>query len=839
MNQLSADLRYVQRTLRHAPLFTFAAVLSIALGIAAKTTVFTLLDQVVLRRMPVSNPRELVQVHARGTETYSGSIGDGTELSYPMYRDLRDQNAVFSTMFCRAATALHLGYRGRTEQVAGELVSGTFFPALGLRPALGRLFDARDDEAPGAAPYAVLAYDHWQTRFNADRSVIGQKIVVNGHPLEIIGVVEQGFEGLDLGQPVQVYVPVMMQPQMGPAWLELEGRRFRFVQAFGRLRGGVSIEAAGAGLQPLYQRLLQEEAGDPSFARASAETRRRFLEGRLAVADASRGHSALRDTVTEPLQILAAIAAGLLLIVCANVANLLLARGAARHREIAVRLAVGATRWHIARLLLIESLVLAAVGGAAGLLLASWGAEFLVRFYTTPESPIAVGSGPDLRILLFTVGASLITAIAAGILPALRNTRLDLAPVMKSAGGAVVSEQPRLRKALVVAQVAISLTLLIAAGLFVRSLENLVRINPGFRTANMLTFNFDLSRSGYNAERAHTFMKDFTQRFSHAPGVEAAAFSFQPLLGNGGWGMDLAVEGFTPPPGDSANAALNAVSPGYFKTLGIPLVAGREFTPREDRATALEKGWPYTLAVVNESFVKRYFKGANPIGRHLGIGGDPGIAMPIEIVGVVKDTKYFSMRGEAPRQVYFPYMQGNIESMTVFLRTSGDPTSVMQFARREMAAMDPNVAIVDVATLDERVDRSVVTERMIASLSSALGAMATLLSVVGLYAVMAFTVTRRTREIGIRMALGENALETAGRFVREAGLLIAAGLAIGASAAWWLGRLVQNQLYQVQPADAVAFLSASALLAAIAAIASLIPAWRAARLTPMAALRDE
>jgi predicted permease len=303
--------------------------------------------------------------------------------------------------------------------------------------------------------------------------------------------------------------------------------------------------------------------------------------------------------------------------------------------------------------------------------------------------------------------------------------------------------------------------------------------------------------------------------------------------------MGLAVEGFTPPPGDSANAALNSVSPGYFKTLGIPLVAGREFTPRDDRATARKEGWPYTVAIVNEGFAKRYFKGANPLGRHLGIGEDPGTATPIEIVGVVKDTKYFSIRSEEPVQVYFPYLQSSIEGLTVFLRTSTDPSGVMQFARRELAAMDPNLALVDVATLDERVDRSVVTERMIASLSATLAAIATVLSVVGLYAVMAYTVTRRTREIGIRMALGESGRETASRFVREAGLLIALGLAIGATAAWWLGRLVESQLYQVQPADGVAFLWAALLLAVIAIVASLIPASRAARLTPMAALRDE
>jgi predicted permease len=839
MTNLLNDLRYSLRSLRRAPLFTSVAVLSIAFGLAANTAVFTLLDQVILRKLPVAHPSELVQVHARGMETYAGGMGDGTELSYPMYRDLRDQNSVFAAMFCRMPTSLHVGYRGRTEQVAGELVSGTFFPVLGIQPALGRLFTAQDDRTAGGHPIAVLGFHHWRTRFNGDPAIIGQTITVNGSPLEVIGVVRQGFEGLDVGQPVAVYVPVSMQPKMGPAWLQLEGRRFRWVQVFARLRSGVTAAAAQAGVQPLYQGLLRQESADAAFAQASAETKRRFLESGLTVQDASRGHSALRESLTEPLKILMAIAAGVLLIVCANVANLLVARGAGRHRELALRLAVGAGRGRIVRLLLVESLVLAALGGAAGLLMASWGADVLLAYFASPDSPPAVTASPDGRILVFTCALTGLTALLAGIVPAFRSTRVDVGPALKGSGGAVLGAQPRLRKTLVVAQVAISFMLLIAAGLFLRTLENLMGVDPGFRTSQMLTFSFDLARSGYDPERAHLFMKTFLDRIPRTPGVSAAAFTFQPLLGNGGWGMGLAVDGYRPPPGESAGAALNAVSPGYFTTMGIPVLAGREFDSRDDRAAALPKGWPYRVAAVNESFVKQYFNGATPIGRHIGIGGDPDTPMPIEIVGIVKDTKYSAIREEQRPQVFFPYLQGNIEYLTAYVRTSQDPHVVMQAVRREMAALDPAVAIYDVATLDERVERSVVNESMIATLSAALGVMATLLSIMGLYAVLAYTVTRRTREIGIRMALGAPAGQIAGGVLREAGVLIALGLLVGLIAASWLGRYVQNQLYGIAPADPVTIVVASLTLTLVAGIASVLPARRAARLTPMAALREE
>lgn len=839
MGQLVGDLRYALRSLRRVPLFTAIAVLSMAFGIAANTAVFTLVDQVVLRTLPVARPGELVQVSAPDTESYGGGTGDGTELSYAMYRDLRDHNEVFSGMFCRMPTSLTVTADGRSELVTAELVSGTFFPQLGVRPAVGRLFSADEDRAAGAHPVAVLGFNYWLSRFAGDHAVVGRTLTVNGHPLEIVGVVDAGFEGLDLGQPPQVYVPITMQPQMGPAWLQLEGRRFRWVQVFARLRPGMTHERAQAGVQTLYQSLLRQEAADAAFAAASSDTKKRFLEGRLTVDDASRGHSNLRGQITDPLMILMAVAVAVLLIVCANVANLLIARGAARHRELALRLAVGASRRQVVRLLLVESLVLALAGAAMGLMLASWGASVLLGYFVTPESPLAVSAEPDARILAFTSLLAIATAMLSGVIPAMRGTGVDLAPALRGSGGGVVAEQPRLRKALVVAQVALSFMLLVGAGLFLRSLQNLMAVDPGFHTERVLAFSVNPSLAGYDGERARAYSDTLLDTTSRTPGVSSAAYAFQSLLGGGGWGMGFTVEGYQPPAGESAGSMVNAVSPGFFSAMGIPLRKGREFDTRDDRVLPAPDGWPYRVAVVNETFVQRYFKGANPLGRHIGIGTNPGTAMPIEIVGVAKDTRYTGIREDARPQVFVPYRQTAMENITMYVRTAQDPDVVMQSIRRAVAALDPRVPIYGVTTMEDLVERSVVNERLIAGLSVTLSTIATLLAVVGLYGVIAYTVTRRTREIGIRMALGALGSQIARGVLREAGMLVVVGLGLGFGAAWWLGRYVQSQLYGVTPADPATIALAAAALAAVGVVAALVPARRAARVSPMSALRED
>jgi predicted permease len=840
MRHLAADLRYALRTFRKAPLFAVIAIGSMAFGIAANTAVFTLVDQVVLRPLPVDDPGQLVQVSAPDTESYGGTMGDGSELSYAMYRDLRDHNEVFRGMFCRMPFEMSVAVGRQAELVPGELVSGTLFPQLGVRPALGRLLAADDERAPGDRAVAVLSHAYWRSRFGADAGIIGRTISISGHPFEVVGVVEPDFKGFDIGQPARVYVPISMQPQIGPAWLELETRRFRFVQVYGRLRDGVTAAGAQAALQPLFQSILQREAAEPEFATASADTKRRFLEGAVGVDDASRGRSRFRRSVSEPLLILMAVAAGVLLIVCANVANLLLARGAARHRGLALRLAVGASRLQIVRLLLVESLALAGAGAFAGLLLATWGAQFLLGFYATPGSEIAVGAEPDGRVLLFTMAVAVVTAVVAGLVPAFRSSRVDLAPTLKGSGGGVVAEQPTLRRTLVVAQVTLSFVLLCWAGLFVRSLQNLAAVDPGFVTDRVVTFRVPPAVADYDATRARAFADMLVQGIERTPGVSAAAYSFMPLLGGGGWGMSLTVEGYNPPSADEEpGAAINAVSPGYFRAMGIPLVAGRDFDERDGPVADAGTGWPYRAAIVNQTFAERYFKGANPIGRRLGFDTDPGSPTPIEIVGVARDSRYRRIKEDPHPQVFVPFRQARMETIAFYVRTAGDADAVMQSIRRAVAAIDPLVPIYEVSTLEDLISQSIVNERLIAALSTALSTMATLLAVVGLYGVMAYSVTRRTREIGIRMALGAVGRQIAAAVMREAGLLVAVGLALGLAGAWWLGRYAESQLYGVAPNDLATIVVAAAVLAAIGAFAAFFPARRASRVSPMTALRDE
>jgi predicted permease len=836
MAHFLADLRFAVRSLRKVPLFTSVAVLSIAFGITANTAVFTLVDQVLLRTLPVDRPSELVQMDAAGTESHGGGMGDGTELSYAMYKDLRDRADVFAGMFCQVSVTLQVSGAAGNDRVSGEMVSGTYFPVLGVTPAAGRLFTAEDDAAVRAV--AVLGYGYWQSRFHADPGVIGRALTVNGHPYEIVGVARPGFNGLDIAQPPAVYLPIEMQPQVGPSWLKLNGRRFRWVQVFARLRPELSAAQAEARLLPLYRTLLEQEADDPEFGRASTETRQEFLKGALHVTSAARGHSGLRQSVTEPLLILMCVAAGVLLIVCANVANLLIARGAARHRELALRLAVGASRWQLVRLLLVESLVLACVGTALGILFASWGAAALLHYYSTPETPMAIASDPDLRIAVFTGALAVVTAMLAGCVPALRSTRVDVAPALRSAGGAGASEQPRLRKALVVAQVALSFLLLIGAGLFVRSVNNLLAVDTGFHTSHVLSFSVDLAGSGYDAARAHDFAKAAQARLEGTPGVTAAAFTFIGILEGNGWGMGLTIEGYHPG-SEGAGAMCNGVSPGFFRAMGVPVILGREFDDHDDRVDPRPEGWPFTVAVVNETFVKRYFGGQNPIGRHLGLGDDPGTPMPARIVGVVKDTRYGGVRERTRAQVFFPDLQSGIEGLTIYVRTDRTPEDAMRAIRQQIAGLDRSLALFNVSTVDDRIARSVVNERLIASLSATLSGMATLLAVVGLYGVLAYSVTRRTREIGIRMALGALGSQIASHVLVEAAVLVGIGLLLGGGAAAWLGRFIENQLYGVKPADGLTVALAAASLALVAALAALLPARRASTISPMMALRDQ
>jgi predicted permease len=840
MPRFLSDLQLAGRSLWRAPLFSLVALVSIALGIGANTAVFTLLDQVALRALPIRDPGALAQIHAQDEENYGGTLGNGTELSWPMFRDLRDKAPGFDGVIGRVFTQLHVGQQGVSERTDGEMVSGNYFEVLGIQPAIGRLLTAADDATISGHPVAVLGYDYWRRRFSGRTDILGQAIEVNGTPLTVIGVAARGFYGLELGTPADVFVPVTMQPQLGPAWLKIDDRRFGWVQVYARRKPGVSLAQAQAGLQPLFSAILRMEVQESGFQRAAAATRKQFLDAKIHVVDGSHGQAELRSAMDESLAILMAVAAGVLLIACANVANLLIARGAARERELALRRALGASGLRLAWLLMAEAAVLALVGSLGGLVVATWGAGLLVDVFTTSDSVAAVGATPDWRIVAFTAAVAVATALLAGLAPAVRAVRGGVAPALKAAGGGVVREQPRLRKTLVVAQVALSFLMIVTAVLFVRSLHNLLEIHPGFSTARVTSFTVDLERSGYKDERSRIFGQQLLERVRALPGVEAAGFATMGILEGGGWGMPFTVEGFTPKPGDSASSMVNAVSPGYLETLQARIVRGRGFRDQDARVPAEGEEWPYRTAIVNETFARRYFDTRDPIGRHVGIGGDPGTPTPITIVGVVADSRYQRIREDVRPQILLPAFENRgLNDVTVYVRSRQPTASVVASLRGVVRALDPGMPVFNVATLDERVARSLRNERLIAGLSAAFATLATLLGIVGLYGVMAYTVTRRSREIGIRMALGARASLVAGQVVREAGLLIAGGLVLAAPAAWWLKGYIATQLYGITPGDPRTIALAAIGLTAVGLMAAAIPASRAARVSPMQALRDE
>jgi len=849
MTHLLADLRYALRTLRKSPIFTVVAVLSIALGIGANTAIFTLVDQVLLRLLPVKDPQQLVLLQGRGPSRGNWQ-GDQYVLSYPIYTDIRDHNDVFSGVFARRNWPMQVSHQGRTERIAGELVSGTFFPVLGVGAALGRMITPEDDKTPGGHPVAVLSYDYWRSRFAADPHVIGQKILVNNYPLTIIGVSQQGFDGIDIGFVPQVRVPMMMAMQItastGPS--RLENRRWRWVHIFGRMRPGVTIDQVKARLQPFYHSILDMETKQVGFEGASEEVKREFVTGTLDVLPAAQGRPGVQNNLARPLWVLMAIVVGLLLIACANVANLLLARAGARQREIAVRLALGASRRRIVQQLFVESLLLALAGSAIGLLFATWGATLLLGLIVDAERTVMVSATPDLRIVAFNFAIALITGLLFGLAPALQSTRPELAPTLKDHAGSVLGGgHVRLRKALVVSQVALSLLLLIGAGLFVRSLRNLLTLDPGFKTANLVAFSIDPRLNGYTTVRAKELYKTLAQRLDATPGVESAAFSMVAALDGNQWRTNVAVEGYRPKPHEDMTPWGNMITPGYFTTMGIPLIGGRDFRTTDERTRRPDErdpqlaGLGYRVAIANESFVKQYFGNENPIGRHVGFDtGTPAPPTPIEIIGVVKDTKYTGLRDDMPRQLYFPMLEDdNASGMTGYVRTSNSPATMFNLVRQVMTGIDPNLPIFAMRTLDDQLNRSVSNERLVASLSAIFSAFATLLAMIGLYGVMAYTVSRRTREIGIRMALGAMSGNIAWLVMREVFVLVAIGMAIAGPATWALSRYVRSQLYGITPADPGTLITAAISLAAVAALAGLVPALRAARVNPITALRYE
>jgi len=842
--KLASDIRFALRNLSKAPIFSAVAVLSLALGIGANTAIFTLIDQLILRTLPVKDPSELVMLDSDGN--HMGNNRGANSFSYPMFKDFEARNQVFSGILGRVGTPVAMSFNGTTERAAGELVSGSYFNVLGLPAALGRTVAPEDDTTALGHPVVVLSYRYWQGRFAGDPSILNKTMVVNGHNFTVIGVTARNFDGIEPGSVTQLFMPITMKAwimQSAPGFEDLTDRRSSWLQIVGRLKPGMSQPQAKAAMQILFHQIIVEEAKAPMIANASEYDRKEFLKATINLLPAATGRSFLRYQMSRPLEVLMAIVALVLLIACGNVANLLLVRAAGRQKEIAIRLALGAGRAQIIRQLLVESVLLSLTGGAIGVALAWGGASALLNFLPQGSTPLGLLATPDARILLFNFAVALVTGLLFGLVPALQATRPDVAPTLKDQAGSVAGTgHARLRKSLVVAQVTLSLLLLIGAGLFIRSLRNLRESGVGITVSNLISFTVDPSLNGYSGARSMAFFRDLNRNLSSVAGVQSAALATNAILSHEEWDSTVNVEGYTSKPGEDMNPNFNAVSPGYFATLGVPLVEGRDFDER-DTGTTQHKGIPFpvpNVIIINQKMAQYYFGNHSAVGRHVGFGNEPGAVADMEIVGVVKNFKYLGVRDDVTRQALVPYLGLPFAmNMTSYVRTAMPPEQAFNLIRRTVANLDPNLPVYNMRTLENTVDESLLNERLVANLSALFGALATLLAVIGLYGVMAYTVEQRTREIGIRVALGAQRGNVVWLVMKEVVVMVGIGFAIGLPAAWFSSKLVASLLYGIQPDDPLAIGAAMAVLAFIALLAGYIPAARASRVDPLRALRYE
>ncbi|HUE05109.1 MAG TPA: ABC transporter permease [Bryobacteraceae bacterium] len=832
METLGRDLRYTMRVLRKSPGYAVVAVLSLALGIGANTAIFSLVDQVMLRMLPVRDPARLVVLH-RDDNLDGTSVNDNYEsvLSYPMYRRLRDDSRAFSGVIARAGTAVTILYNGNAESVGAELVSGNFFNVLGVRAAAGRLFTSADDDAPMAHPVVVLSHSYWVKRFAASPTIVNQTVHLNGFPMTVVGVSAAGFNGVFPGNMPDIYVPVTMLGAAKPTWKALDEPSFRWLNILARTAPGVPIETAQAAANVAYRAALEAELARPGFHPRDSGAKA-YRAASLELRAAGQGINELRRNNQGPLLALSAMVGLVLLIACANVASLTIARATARQRELQVRLAIGARRWDLVRQLLVEGLTLALAGGALGLLVADWTTRALLRTLPQDLAGDWVTAGLNPWLLAFTFAIALLSGLFFSLMPALQATRPDLAGALRcGAATAAPAGSVWLRKCIVTSQVALSLVLVVAAGLFGSTLFHLARTNLGFRPQNLLVFKVDASRSRPHLADAVAYYRDLLQRIAAVPGVTGVGAAAGGPFSNWGSSGNITLEGYQPRKGEDLDVNETAIAPGFFAALDIPLRAGREFSER-DGATP-------KVVVVNEAFAKRYASGRNPVGLRLMFGGGSHPVLDREIVGVVADIRGKS-REAAHETIYYPISQWDSpERMMFYVRSAGDPGALGPSMRAAVRTADANVPLWEMSPITLRIADSIYVERLLAMLSIAFGVLATLLAALGLYGIVAFTVARRTAEIGLRMALGAQPGDMLRMVVLEAARLALVGIAIGSAVALAVSRLVESQLFGVEAANPVILTCAAALLALVALGAAMMPGVRAARINPVAALKYE
>ena len=835
MNRLIQDLRYAVRQLRKSPGFAAVAVVTLALGIGANTAIFTVVNGLLLKMLPVRDPQQLVVV---GDPTNPNQRSNGTPrtdvFSYPLYKELRDRNEVFIGL-CAAATDHRIEVdagEGQLpdEKILGRMVSGNYFAVLGLEPAAGRLFSDADDTTEGANPEVVLSYEYWQRKFALSPAILGKDLRLNGYPFNVIGVAPAGFVGDVVGEQMALFVPLSMQPQI------VRGRHWRnagntsWLSLIGRLQPNMSAGQAEANLNMVFRQAVKGDYG----AALSPDDRNAIRDAHISVAKGGGGISSLRGDYRIPLLLLMGIVGLVLLIACVNVANLLLARAGSRSREIALRLAVGANQRRLLQQLLTESVLLALLGGMAGSLLAIWGVRLLVELLgSNTNLPLT----PDWRVLAFTIAISLLTGIAFGLVPALQSLRVRVLPALKDANRATPAPGSRLTlgKGLIAGQVALSLLVLFSAGLLVRSLQKLMTQSFGYERNHLVIARLDPTGAGYTTENMKLLAQQLVVRLAGAPGVRAVTYSTNGLFAGTESADAIIVPGFNASRPSDRNAMEDYVGPDYFSVVGIPILAGRDIEGQDTAAST-------RVAVVNEAMAKRYFAGQNPIGRQFQIDDPDWLARPITIVGISHDAKDHGsgIREDVPPRFYLAFQQTPDPVQIVLeVQVTGMPSSAVSNVLAQIKAADPRLPISFIQTLDTLVTDSAGNQIALAKLSTFFAGLALLLACVGLYGVMSYTVAGRTREIGVRMALGARRADVLQLVLRESLLLVAIGLAAGIPLALASTRVLHSFLFGLKSTDPLSLIAVIVLLGVVAAVAGFIPARRAARINPMVALRYE
>jgi predicted permease len=819
------DFRYALRTLRRSPGLAAVAVTSLALGIGANTAIFSVTNAVILRSLPVQKPNELVVLRYVSKK---GNIFDS--FSYQDYLDLRDAPEVLAGLSAVFSTEMNLSSEEATERVPGQLVSGNYFPVLGVRPRIGRLIGPEDDRDAGGHPVCVISHGLWQRRFGSAPDVPGRQVEVNGRAYSILGVTPEGFDGTGQGTHAQVYVPLMMaaqflsrpsNPKVQPPFLEWTD----WLQFVGRRKSNVQLARAEAVLDARFAQLPLAHR-DSTFEMSSRHGKP-GERGRLLVVDGRQGFDNLRFSYERPLLLLLFGVGLLLLIACANVASLLAARASGQRKQIAIRLALGASRWALIRQQLAESSLLAAGGAACGLLFSIWMSDLLLQL-APARNNLQIDVRPDLVVVGFLIGVACLTVLLFGIAPALESGKSGVGPVLKSDSTGGGKRRGALGGMLVATQVALSIVLLAGAGLLLRSLHNLKSIQIGFQPENVAVATLNPGANRYSAERAHALFESLIDRAETIPGVRAASAATVSPLSGSLWVYTVEVPGYPAAPKEIPMAYVNAISPGYFATIGSQLISGREFT-RRDR-----DGAP-NVVVVNEQMAKKFWPGRDPLGQRFkaAVAGNK----EVEVVGVVRDSIYRELREPKQTILYVPLLQGNFRSATLHMRIAGDSAPVFNELRSRARAIDREVPLYGMGTLETQIAGTLSPERMLASVSTILGALAIILAMVGLYSILANAVAQRTREIGIRMALGAEQRQVIGMVLRDTLQMVAIGVAVGIPISLGASRWIVSFLYGIRPQDPLTYAAIVGLLALAGIAAAYVPSRRASKVDPMVVLR--